>query len=176
MIFSFSPKTFRNTTDRRQLILQRLLENKLYAKAEKYDFHSSKVSFLGFVMERGQVKTDAEKVCAVAEWRQTDSQKNLQRFLGFANFYRRLSRISVMWWLLSLNLPLLLSSLPGTLKQTLPLLKQLFTSAPVLRQPAPSQQFIVEVDASDSRVRAIMSQRFGPDNRLYLNLIFFFAT
>lgn len=52
------------------------------------------------------------------------------------------------------------------------LLKQLFSSAPVLSQHDPSQQFIVEVDASDSGVGAVMSLMFGPYNRLYQRAFF----
>ena len=44
------------------------LQNKLFVKTEKFDFHVSTVSFLGFILEKGQVKTDSEKVRAVAEW------------------------------------------------------------------------------------------------------------
>lgn len=39
-------------------VLQRLRENKLFAKAEKCEFHSSSVSFLGYVIESGQVKSE----------------------------------------------------------------------------------------------------------------------
>lgn len=46
-------------------------------------------------------------------------------------------------------------------------LKTLFTTAPVLRNPDPTLQFIVEVDASETGVGAVLSQRFDPDGRLY---------
>lgn len=42
-------------------------------------------------------------------------------------------------------------------------LKQLFSSAPVLVQLDPSKQFIVEMDASDAGVRAVLPQ-YGPKN------------
>lgn len=45
-----------------RLVLQRLLENRLYVKAEKCDFHVSSVGFLGFVIGEGQTKTDPLKV------------------------------------------------------------------------------------------------------------------
>lgn len=40
-------------------------------------------------------------------------------------------------------------------------LKKRFTSAPILCRPDPSRQFIVEVDASDKGVGAILSQRYS---------------
>lgn len=46
-------------------------------------------------------------------------------------------------------------------------LKGRFTSAPILVQPNPSFQFVVEVDVSDSGVRAVLSQRSLFDNKLH---------
>lgn len=49
-------------------VLKRLLENRLYVKAEKCEFHVSSVSFLGFVVKKGQLRADPSKVEAVKEW------------------------------------------------------------------------------------------------------------
>ncbi len=62
-ILIFSTDMLYHISDVRQ-VLQRLLENKLYIKAEKYEFHASSVSFLGFIKESRQVRTDPEKVKA----------------------------------------------------------------------------------------------------------------
>lgn len=70
-------------------VLQRLYDNKLYVKAEKCEFHSASVAFLGYILESGQVKTDLAKVQTVVDWETPTTRKQLQRFLGFANFYRR---------------------------------------------------------------------------------------
>lgn len=66
--------------------------------------------------------------------------------------------------------------------QALPCLKWAFTMLPILKHPDPSKPFIVEQDASERRVGAILSQRFGekpklqpvvyfPENSLPLNEI-----
>lgn len=68
-------------------MLQRLLQNKLFVKAEKCEFHVDSVSFLGYVIESGQVKTDPQKIQAVAEWPIPTIRKQLQQFLGFANLH-----------------------------------------------------------------------------------------
>lgn len=70
-----------------RLILRCLLENQLFVKPEKCEFHS--VTFLGFMVQRGQLVSDPSKVSVVMEWPTPASRKQLQRFLGFANFYRR---------------------------------------------------------------------------------------
>ncbi len=49
-------------------VLRGLLENKLYVKAEKCEFSVSTVSFLGFIIEQGQIKPDPAKIKAVMEW------------------------------------------------------------------------------------------------------------
>lgn len=88
-ILIFFSKTLEEHRSHVRAVLQRLLENKLYVKAEKCEFHSRTVSFLGYVLAGGQVKTDPAKVKAVTEWLAPTTRKLLQRFLGFANFYRR---------------------------------------------------------------------------------------
>ena len=45
-------------------------------------------------------------------------------------------------------------------------LKALFTSAPVLPHPDPSLAFIVEVDASEAGIGAVLSQRSGTPRKL----------
>ena len=69
--------------------VQRLLENKLFVKAEKCEFHVPKVLFWGFVVEEGNLQMDPAKVRAVVDWPVPVSRKKLQQFLGFCNFYRR---------------------------------------------------------------------------------------
>ena len=147
------------------LVLKRLLENRSYVKAEKCDFHVSSVCFLGFIVEKGQIKTDPAKVKAVAEWPTPTSRKQLQRFLGFANFYRRFirdySRVATpLTQLTSVKVPFVWC--PAA-EVAFTRLKLLFSSAPVLIHPDPTSQFIVEVDASDSGVGAVLSQRSTSD-------------
>ena len=73
-------------------VLKRLLENHLYVKAEKSVFHAETVSFHGFSVAPERVQMDPAKVSAVAEWPTPDSLKEVQQFLGFANFYRQFVR------------------------------------------------------------------------------------
>lgn len=68
-------------------MLQRLLENKLFVQVSKCDFHVSSVSFLGFIIEHGQLKPEPDKIRAVVDWLVPISHKQLQRILGFANFF-----------------------------------------------------------------------------------------
>lgn len=72
-----------------QEVLQWLLDNQLFVKAKKCQFHAPSVSFLGFIIVPGNIQKDPGKVSAVVDCPRPESRKQLQRFLGFANFYRR---------------------------------------------------------------------------------------
>ena len=69
-------------------VLQRLLENRLFIKAEKCTFTCTSTTFLGYIISAGSIAMDPEKVRAVEQWPNPTDRKSLQRFLGFANFYR----------------------------------------------------------------------------------------
>lgn len=75
-----------------RLVLQRLAENQLFVKAEKCQFHTTAIPFLGYIFEAGSIRPDPAKIEAVAQWEPPTSRKKLQQFLGFANFYRRFIR------------------------------------------------------------------------------------
>ena len=59
-------------------VLQALLDARLFIKAEKCVFHSSSVSFLGFIISQGRVRMDPGKVTAVRDWPTPGSVKGLQ--------------------------------------------------------------------------------------------------
>ncbi|KAK3527855.1 hypothetical protein QTP86_009412 [Hemibagrus guttatus] len=153
-----------------QEVLGRLQQHHLYAKLEKCEFHRSTVTFLGYVISRHGVEMDVVKVQAVTEWPAPNSVRELQRFLGFANFYRRFIRnySSVAGPLTSL-----LRGKPKKLTWTDPArsafqqLKNCFTTAPILRHPDPDLPFVVEVDASSSGLGAVLSQRHGEPGKLH---------
>ncbi|MGL4524804.1 MAG: hypothetical protein ACRCVN_04715 [Spirochaetia bacterium] len=59
------------------------------AKLGKCEFHFRKTSFLRYIISHQGVQMDDSKVQTVSEWPLPKPIKELQWFLGFANFYRR---------------------------------------------------------------------------------------
>ncbi|KAK3529054.1 hypothetical protein QTP70_014685 [Hemibagrus guttatus] len=131
--------------------------------------YMTQVQFLGFIIKPGQIKMDPQKVQAVVDWPSPSSVKEVQRFFGFANFYRKFIR----------NFSSVAAPLSALTKGNIAgfhwgpeaelafnKLKCRFTSAPILILPNPEIPFIVEVDASDVGVGAVLSQR-GADNKLH---------
>ena len=70
-------------------ILKRLIDAGLQIDIDKCEFHTKKTKYLGLIITPGGIEMDPEKVSAIASWLPPTTRKQLQRFLGFANFYRR---------------------------------------------------------------------------------------
>jgi len=70
-------------------ILRRLEENDLYIKPEKCEWKVREVGFLGVVIGSNRIKIGKEKVKGVLEWPTPKCVKDIQKFLGLANYYRR---------------------------------------------------------------------------------------
>ncbi len=151
-------------------VLQRLIKHQLYAKIQKCEFHQTQISFLGYVISPEGVTMDDSKVHAVLNWPRPTTVKELQRFLEFANFYRRFIRnFSVV----AAHLTSLLQggkqhlNWTHTSEQSFQQLKERFTSAPILHHPNPNLEFTVEMDASNTVIGAVLSQRHGNPPKLF---------
>ncbi|KAK3563945.1 hypothetical protein QTP86_006273 [Hemibagrus guttatus] len=128
------------------------------------------VQFLGYNIDSSGIRMDEGKVAAIRDWPTPTTVKELQRFLGFANFYRRF-----IWNYSSIDNPLtsLLRNKPKSLSWTssaeeaFNTLKEAFTTAPLLVHPDPDRPFIVEVDASTTGVGAVLSQQQENPSRLH---------
>ncbi|KAJ2998828.1 hypothetical protein NUW54_g6994 [Trametes sanguinea] len=70
-------------------VLQILRENHLSCKPEKCEFETQQTEYLGHIISPGKVQMDPGKVAGVTEWPVPRCKRDLQAFLGFANFYRR---------------------------------------------------------------------------------------
>ncbi|KAL0199697.1 hypothetical protein M9458_002884, partial [Cirrhinus mrigala] len=162
-------KTLEEHTQHVRAVLRRLLAHQLYCKLEKCAFHQHTTTFLGFVISSQGVAMDPQKLEAVRSWPLPTSLKQLQRFLGFANFYRRFIQgfSATAAPLTALTKPSRGDfQLTPEAIQAFKKLCHLFTTAPVLIHPNPAKPFVVEVDASDVGVGAVLSQR-GPDEKLH---------
>ncbi|KAJ1584105.1 hypothetical protein NDA11_004353 [Ustilago hordei] len=135
-------------------VLTRLRSNRLFAKLLKCEFHTKTVEFLGYIIKPTGIEMDPEKVCTVKEWPMPESIHDIQRFLGFANFYRRFiahfARIAKP--LTALVKPIeqfKKFELPEEAQQAFHKLIQAFTSAGVLQHFDYHLPTRLETDASD---------------------------
>jgi len=70
-------------------VLKRLEENDLFVKPEKYVWKVREVGFLEVIIGEDGVRIEKEKVQGVVEWPVPKSVKDVQKFLGLANYYRQ---------------------------------------------------------------------------------------
>jgi len=68
-------------------VIRRLEENDLYVKLEKCKWKVRKIGFLGVVIGLEEIKMEEEKVKGVLEWLTPKCVKDVQKFLGLANYY-----------------------------------------------------------------------------------------
>ena len=141
-------------------VLQILRRNKLFLKPEKCSFAQSTVEYLGHIIGNGEVRMDERKVAAVREWPVPETLRQLQRFLGFCNYYRRFiegfSKIAKP-----------LHHLTGKVTWTweaeqqaaFDKLKEMICTEPVLTVADYSKPFRIEADSSDFANGAILSQQ-----------------
>jgi len=70
-------------------VLRRLEENNLYIKPEKCIWKVRKIGFLEVIIEPNRIKMEKKKVDGVLSWPEPKNVKDVRKFLGLANYYRR---------------------------------------------------------------------------------------
>lgn len=146
--------------DKLRRALQKLPENSLSAQLPKCEFMATRLEYLGHVIDDSGIRVDPAKVQAISEWGQPASVKELQSFLGLANYYRKFIA----------QFAAIATPLTNVLQQdkrwqwgpeqqmAFDTLKSKLIEAPVLKYPDYSRPFIVTADASDTAVGAVLHQ------------------
>ena len=70
-------------------VLDQLQKHSLFANLKKCRFHQDEVRFLGYVVSSKGISMEAERIEVVKDWPEPKSVRDIQVFLGFANFYQR---------------------------------------------------------------------------------------
>jgi len=116
------------------------------------------IPILGMVVGKGQIQMEQEKIKAVKDWKTPIRVKDVESFLGFANFYRHfIQNFS--------HTAKPLNELKGKkewkweeeYKKAFEELKEKITSQPVLALPRREGKFRVETDASEHAIGGVLS-------------------
>ena len=159
--------------DRLETVLQKLQKHGLRVELDKCKFFQTEIKFLGHVISEQGVRTDPDKVQVVTDWPTPVTLRQVRSFLGFASYYRRfvekfasiarplydlVSRcnenggkrrsktadISTLW--------------NEECEHAFCSLKDKLTSTPTLTYPDFTRPFMLEVDASNFGLGAVLSQ------------------
>ena len=143
-------------------VLSKLSEAGLKIKKSKCHFAFSKLKLLGFVVGEGSVQTDEEKVKAITDFPQPKTKKDMRSFLGVVGFYRRFlpdaaSKISSLTETLKKNAPNCIEW-SESLETTFKGIKSEFVNSVCLHIPLPDHPFILQSDACDKGIGAVLLQ------------------
>ena len=118
------------------------------------------MKFLGHVISSAGIATDPEKITRVAQWPVPLNKQELQQFLGFVNYYRRFIKncASVAKPLYQLTENNKAFKWTDHCQDSFVMLRKALVSAPVLAFPDCSRMFVLDTDASNQGIRAVLSQ------------------
>jgi len=140
-------------------VLRRLEENDLFVKLEKCKWKVKEVEFLGIVIGPKGVEMQKEKIEEVLSWPAPRNIKEVQKFLGLANYYRRFiknfARIAAPLYMLVRKEQKW--KWEKEQKKVFERLKAVFTTEPVLAILDIDREMRVEADASDYTTRGVLS-------------------
>ena len=149
-------------------VLKHLHKASLYAKAEKCKFHFKSVEYLGYILSPSSLTMSDDKVKIIQDWPEPKKVKDIQSFLGFANFY--------CWFIFNYSdivIPLthltqkdISWKFDSSCHDTFNSLKKAFTSTSILTYWISDAQLIVETDALDYALTTILSI-VNEDNKVH---------
>ena len=143
-------------------VLRRMEENNLFVKPEKYVWKVRKVGFLGVIIGPDGVRMEKKKIQGVVDWLVPRSVKDVQKFLGLANYYRQfvkdfakiekllheMTRKEIKWnW-------------REKQQKVFEELKKRFTIKPVLVIPELDREMRVEVDVLDFATGRVLLMKY----------------
>jgi len=143
-------------------VLKRLEENDLFVKPEKCKWKVREVEFLGVVIGPRGVEMQKEKVERVLNWPAPRNVKEVQKFLGFANYYRRFIK----------NFARIVAPLHILVRKeqkwkwekeqekAFERLKVVFTIEPILAIPDIDREMRAEADALDYATGGVLSTKY----------------
>lgn len=145
------------------MIFKALLQGQFYLKHAKCIFAQNQVEYLGHVVSGRGVEPEPSKIQAMLQWPTPTSVKELRGFLGLTGFYRKFIKDYA-----SIATPLTTLLCKDAFEWTeasqaaFDKLKLAMTRAPILALPNFSKPFVVEIDASQTTMGAVLVQKGHP--------------
>lgn len=161
-------KTFEELLDKLKLVFGRLQAAGLKLSPTKCDLCQKSVKYLGHVISTTGISPDPEKVVAVSDWPTPRSQRDVRSFIGLCGYYRRFicdfSRVArPLHQLTEKNRRF---AWDEECDRAFQKLKGLLITAPILCQPRLELPFILDTDASQHAMGAVLSQNIDGGERV----------
>ena len=153
-------KDFEDHLQNIRVVLERLRQAGLKLHPTKCHFGKKQVTFLGHIVSEDGVATDPQKISKVASWPVPISQHEVRQFLGLASYYRKFIKgfATVAKPLHRLTEKTAVFKWTTDCQEAFEKLRQQLVSPPILAFPDYQKPFILDTDASNLGIGAVLSQ------------------
>ncbi|GBN71653.1 Retrovirus-related Pol polyprotein from transposon 297 [Araneus ventricosus] len=164
---SLTGKHLKNILNNLCKAFQRLQKSKLKLSPKKCRFFQREVTYLGHIISAG-VKTDPEKIKTVVDWPRPETVHDLRSFLVLCTYYRRFVKnfSTIAGPLHKLTEAKSNFNWTEVCEKSFNNLKQALTSSPILTYPQTDKDFILDTDASNEGIGAVLSQDIENEERV----------
>ncbi|GBM66799.1 Transposon Ty3-I Gag-Pol polyprotein [Araneus ventricosus] len=161
-------RTFEEHLNNLRKVFQRLQKANLKLSPKKCRFFQKEVTYLGHVISAEGVKTDPGKIKAVVDWPRPETVHDVRSFLGLCTYYRRFVKnfSTIARPLHKLTEAKSNFNWTEECEKSFNSLKQALTSSPILTYPRTDKDFILDTDASNEGIGAVLSQNIGNEERV----------
>jgi len=160
--------SFEGMLSRLEQVFARLRSANLKLNPKKCSFFKKEIRYLGHVVSREGIKTDPEKISAVRDWPIPRTKKQVRSFLGFCSYYRKFVRgfSLIAKPLFSLTEDSVKFVWTEKCEEAFKKLKEHLINSPILSYPDNQGCFILDTDASNHGIGAVLSQNQGGTERV----------
>ncbi|GBO22347.1 Retrovirus-related Pol polyprotein from transposon 297 [Araneus ventricosus] len=161
-------RTYEEHLNNLRKVFQRLQKSNLKLNPKKSRFFQKEVAYLGHVISEEGVKTDPEKFKAVVDWPRPDKIHDLRSFLGLCTYYRRFVKTfsTIARSLHKVTKAKSNFNWTDECEKSFNCLKQALSSAPILTYARIDKDFILDTDASNEGIGAVLSQNIGNEEHV----------
>ena len=142
------------------MILQSLREHKLYAKLSKCEFFKNHIQYLGHVISKDGISVDPNKIKAIINWPIPKDVPEVRSFMGITGYYQKFiegfSKIANP--ITSLQKKGRKFVWDTKCEESFNKLKELLTTALVLRIKDPHRDFVVCTNACNEGLGGVLTQ------------------
>jgi hypothetical protein len=154
-------KTFSDHIKHLKTLHNILRQNKLTVKLSKCNFSQTSVKFLGHIISQGELRPNPEKIEAIKQWKQPNDVRAVRSFLGAVGWYRKFiphfSEIATpLFNLTKKNTKYIFDN---ECIKSFNILRDALIKTPVLKQADPTKNYILQTDASNLALGAVLLQK-----------------
>ncbi|GBL98487.1 Retrovirus-related Pol polyprotein from transposon 297 [Araneus ventricosus] len=167
-------RTFEEHLNNLHKVFQRLQKANLKLSPKKCMVFQKEVTYLGHVISAEGVKTHQGKIRAVVYWPRPETVHDLRSFLGLCTYYRRFVKnfSTIARPLHKLTEAKSNFSWTEECEKSFNSLKQALTSSPILTYPQTDKDFILDTDASNEGIGAVLSQNIGNEEQHFHHYLY----